>query len=91
MSLHLETLDVEDTAPVLPDSFLGGSAPHLRRLWLAGIPYPFPGLRRLPLSAPNLVFLSLRRIPHSDSNPLDRALPGQADIPRALSSPLSFN
>jgi hypothetical protein len=63
--LQLETLNVEDTTPVLPDSFLGGSAPHLRRLWLGGISFPFPGLRRLPLSAPNLVFLSLRRIPHS--------------------------
>ncbi|KAI0288630.1 hypothetical protein BC826DRAFT_1107581 [Russula brevipes] len=28
------------TAPVLPDSFLGGSAPRLRKLWLGSISFP---------------------------------------------------
>ena len=42
---------IDDRAPVVSDSFLGGSAPHLRRLWLGHIPFPFPVLRKLPLSA----------------------------------------
>ena len=49
--------------PVLPDSFLGGSAPRLRSLHLAGIAYPSIG--KLLSSTTNLVQLSLRRIPHS--------------------------
>ena len=52
-----------DTATVLPDSFLGGSAPCLRRLQLQGI--PFPGLPKLLLSATHLVNLKLWNIPHS--------------------------
>ena len=48
---------------VLPDSFLGGSAPLLRTLDFDGIPYPSIG--KLLLSATDLVRLSLWRIPHS--------------------------
>jgi hypothetical protein len=47
----------------LPDSFLGGSAPHLRCLKLYGI--PFPGLPKLLSSATHLVDLQLSNIPHS--------------------------
>ncbi|KAI0270307.1 hypothetical protein BGY98DRAFT_264820 [Russula aff. rugulosa BPL654] len=50
-------------APVLPDSFLGGSAPRLRYLALFSI--PFPGLPNLLLSATHLVELYLNHIPHS--------------------------
>jgi hypothetical protein len=49
--------------PVLPDSFLGGSAPRLRLLALGAI--PFPGLTTLLLSATHLVSLYLQDIPHS--------------------------
>jgi hypothetical protein len=49
--------------PVLPDSFLGGSAPRLRYFYLDAI--PFPGLPRLLLSATHLVNLHLYEIPHS--------------------------
>jgi hypothetical protein len=49
--------------PVLPDSFLGGSAPRLRFLYLEGI--VFPGLPNLLLSATHLVNLYLHNIPHS--------------------------
>jgi len=49
--------------PVIPDTFLGGSAPRLQLLWLFGV--PFPGLPKLLLSATNLAFLSLSDIPHS--------------------------
>ena len=49
--------------PVLPDSFLGGSATRLRYLFLESI--PFPGIPKLLLSATHLVRLSLSNIPHS--------------------------
>jgi hypothetical protein len=49
--------------PVLPDSFLGGSAPRLRYLALVSI--SFPGLPKLLLSAIHLVHLRLHLIPHS--------------------------
>ena len=56
--------DAEDaTVPVIPDTFLGGSAPHLRSLVLDYI--PFPGLPNLLLSATHLVEICLWKIPHS--------------------------
>jgi hypothetical protein len=47
----------------IPDSFLGGSAPRLRRLQLGGI--PFPGLPKLLLSTTQLAILCLSEITHS--------------------------
>ena len=52
-----------ETVPVVPDSFLGGSAPCLQRLVLHRI--SFPGLPKLLLSATHLVRLRLDDIPHS--------------------------
>jgi hypothetical protein len=52
-----------ETLPVVPDSFLRGSAPRLEALELNGI--PFPGLPKLLLSATQLVELRLFEIPHS--------------------------
>ena len=52
-----------ELVPIVPDSFLGGSAPHLVSLRLHHI--PFPGLPKLLLSATNLVDLYLWNIPHS--------------------------
>ena len=52
-----------ETMPVIPASFLGGSAPRLHALWLDYI--SFPGLPKLLLSATHLVDLDFRRIPHS--------------------------
>ena len=60
-TLRLSSDDNE--APVVSDSFLGGSAPRLRYLQLNCI--PFPGLPKLLLTATSLVALRLRRIPHS--------------------------
>jgi hypothetical protein len=48
---------------VIPDSFLGGSAPRLRYFELFGI--PFPGLPKVLSSANHLVYLKLFNIPHS--------------------------
>src|SRR5713226_7150521 len=50
-------------APIVPESFLGGSAPHLRHVSLKYI--PFPGLPKLLLSATHLVVLHLWNIPNS--------------------------
>jgi hypothetical protein len=61
-----ELTDLELTSygeVVLPDSFLGGSAPRLRELSLDRI--PFPGLPNLLLTAIRLVHLTLWDIPHS--------------------------
>ena len=49
--------------PALPDSFLAGSAPRLRKLSLNRI--PFPGLPKLLLSATQLVGLNLKNISQS--------------------------
>jgi F-box-like len=59
---HLK-LSGSNKRPVVPDSFLGGSAPRLRFLQLDAI--PFPGLPRLLLSTTHLVTLHLSDIPHS--------------------------
>ena len=55
--------DDSSSVPVLPDSFLGGSAPRLRSLILDSI--PFPGIPKLLLSATHLGLLFLTNIPHS--------------------------
>ena len=62
---YLELLphDTKVSVPVLPDTFLGGSVPHLQTLWLDFI--PLGGLRKLLLSASDLVDLRLLHIPHS--------------------------
>ena len=60
-ALHLTHKD-SSYAPVLLNSFLGGSAPRLRYLGLASI--PFPGIPKLLLSATHLVQLRLYDIPH---------------------------
>ena len=52
-----------DSDVVIPDSFMGGSAPGLRSFWLYHI--PFPGLPKLLLSATHLVRLRLGGVPHS--------------------------
>jgi hypothetical protein len=51
------------TPPVLPDTFLGGSAPHLESILLCRI--PFPALPKLLLSARDLVELELSAVPHT--------------------------
>ena len=58
----LKFLDL-DARVSIPNSFLGGSAPDLRHLYLEAV--PFPTLPTLLLSATSLVTLSLRNLPHS--------------------------
>jgi len=60
---RLELSVASQVVPVLPGSFLGGSAPRLRILKLESI--PFPSIPKLLLSAKGLVTLSLLDISHS--------------------------
>jgi F-box-like len=60
---HLALLSNNETAPVLPDSFLGGSAQRLEFFLLRTI--PFPGFPKLLLSATHLNDLRLFDMPHS--------------------------
>ena len=55
--------DRTQAAPVLPEGFLGGSAPGLETFWLRGI--PFPELSKLVLSTNDLVQFVLEKIPDS--------------------------
>jgi hypothetical protein len=61
---YLLLLSNDGESPVIPDSFLGGSAPRLQFLDLNRV--PFPGLPNLLLSATQLVRLNLHRIPYSE-------------------------
>jgi hypothetical protein len=61
--LKLDLRGDSGPAPVLPDGFLGGSAPSLQSLELRSI--PFPALPKILLSATDLVCLTLSNIPHS--------------------------
>jgi hypothetical protein len=61
--IELELVSYNANAPILPDLFLGGSAPRLQSLYFSGI--PFPGIRKLLLSTRDLVTLSLGYIPDS--------------------------
>jgi hypothetical protein len=60
-SLRLRS--IHGNGPVLPEEFLGGSAPRLRNIYLLGI--PFPALPTLLSSASDLVELRLGRIPEA--------------------------
>ena len=61
--LHLHSFSKWDSARDLSSSFLGGSAPRLRSLFLENI--PFRGLPKLLISAQDLVSLQLQKIPQS--------------------------
>jgi hypothetical protein len=62
--IDLRLTSDSETVPVIPDSFLDGSAPScLRTFELTGI--PFPGLPKILLSATQLVYLWLYDTPHS--------------------------
>jgi hypothetical protein len=55
-----------DYTPVLPNSFLAGSAPRLQTFTLRDVDVLFPALPKLLWSSSNLVHLSLTRIPYSE-------------------------
>jgi len=63
VNLKITSNEIPWQASMIPDSFLGGSAPRLQSLELYWIPCPEIG--KLLLSARNLVFLRLDGIPRS--------------------------
>jgi hypothetical protein len=84
----LNLFSFTQNVPVLPDSFLGGSAPRLRSLHLTGIPYPSIG--KLLLSTTNLVQLSLFRAPQSGYIAPETIVPCLSMLPRLKSLVLGF-
>jgi hypothetical protein len=67
IELELSTSSYAVDPPILPDSFLGGSVPHLRLFNLWGI--PFPAMGKLLSSTRDLVTLYLGSIPPSGHIP----------------------
>jgi hypothetical protein len=61
--LYIDLFPNDRPQPILPDSFLGGTAPRLQSIILEGV--SFRGLPKLLLSATHLVDLYLRDIPIS--------------------------
>ena len=66
-ALEIIRIMVEDsTGPsvLIGKRFLGGSAPHLRKIKMDGVHLPFPEIRHVLLSTDNLVELHLSKIPN---------------------------
>ena len=78
----------DETLPVVPDSFLGGSTPSLISLSLERI--PFPGLPKLLLSATQLGYLYLTKIPHSGYISPEALVPALSALPNLGSFKLEF-
>lgn len=85
---YLELVSKDETEPIAPDSFLGGSAPCLRSLSLDRV--SFPTLLRLLLSATDLVNLSLCGIPLSGYIPPEAMVTGLSGLTRLKSLWLEF-
>ncbi|KAH8995356.1 hypothetical protein EDB92DRAFT_197873 [Lactarius akahatsu] len=89
---HLErTWDLDGLPgifPVLPEGFLGGSAPRLRDLHLGGI--SFPELPTLFLSARNLVTLQLENIFHHSYISPEAMIAGLAVLVRLRTLSIEF-
>jgi len=84
----LELASYGQDGPVLPDSFLGGSAPRLQSIHLYGIPYPSIG--KLLSSTTNLVRLTLWDIPHSGYISPETIVPCLSMLPRLGTLALGF-
>jgi hypothetical protein len=61
-SISITVEDATETSIPVSNAFLGASAPHLEKIELDGIFYPFPKLRQVLLSTNNLVELRLSKI-----------------------------
>jgi hypothetical protein len=66
--------------PILPDTFLGGSASRLETISIAGI--PFPTAPALLSSARNLVDVDLREMPQSSYIPPEEMVASLAVLPK---------
>jgi hypothetical protein len=86
--LVLHWFETDTSGPVIPDSFLGGSAPRLRELRL--FRFPFPGLPKLLLSAPHLVDLHLHHFSPSDCLSLEAMVTSLSTLTSLESLALEF-
>jgi hypothetical protein len=85
---HLYFSVGDGPGPILPDSFLGGTAPRLRSLFLYDV--PFSGLPKLLLSATHLVHLDLCDIPPSGYIPPEVMATGLSALTSVESLSLQF-
>ena len=88
MLTSLQLSGAPQTEIPLPDSFPGGSAPHLRNITLIGI--SFPALPNLLLSAHDLVHLDLWDIPDSGYIPPDAMVACLSTLTRLKTLYLGF-
>ena len=79
----------EGTVPVIPASFLGGSAPRLQHLFLRHI--SFPGLPKLLLSATHLAHLFLSEIPYIGYPSPESMVNGLSLLTRLKTLTIRFN
>ena len=86
--LHLRMYNDGGPEQIIPDTFLGGTAPHLRSLRLEFV--PFPGLPKLLLSTTHLVHLYLYDIPRSGHNPPEAMAIGISGLTNLESLHLQF-
>ena len=86
--LKLRPIDYETALPIVPASFLGGSAPSLQTILLDCL--PFPGLPNLLLSATHLVKLILWRIPPSGYISPEAMVTGLSVLTKLESLDISF-
>ena len=87
---ELTRLDISlgDGARAIPDSFLAGSAPRLRELYLTNT--PLPAMHKLLLSSSDLVQLLLSDIPHSGYIPPEAVATCLSVLPRLEQFHLQF-
>ena len=90
---HFLLFSTDDSMPVLPERFLGGSAPRLRSCSLKE--FPFPSFPKFVLCSPDIVLLHLLEIPSSGYKSPEvmatclAALPNLAWLSFGFRSPLS--
>ena len=89
LSLFAHEMEMPAPVPVIPNTFLGGSAPRLEFLDLYGI--PFPALPNLLLSTRDLVDLRLSNIRRSGSFLPEELVNSISELSRLESLSLKFH
>jgi hypothetical protein len=82
-------LQLENAAPTISNSFLGGPAPRLQTLFLDRV--PLPGLPKLLLSTTHLVHLTLCRIPRSGYVSPEAMITGLSALTRLEALDIGFH
>jgi hypothetical protein len=85
---RLRLVSLNETLPVLPAEFLGGSAPCLQEITLCGI--PLPALPTLLMSAGDLVTLNIYNIPRTGYISPETMVACLAALPRLESITIGF-